>query len=263
MRAICALVVYAYALTKQVFRPTYIIQDNHEDLDRTLDALATESPLQEAYVRAVLLKISLSSHEGLRETRATLVTDEVTGTVGGWVPSELRDSFRASVKSLCDTVCRDWELVQHLEDRVRPCFVFELPEDWQRLPSLAPPKVPKGAPQEPSKRQDVDEGQIINERQRRQQITRPDMVVEDDVVSVIWPAFLASNPSQADEDLDLLHSGYVLTQADIEHAEAEVSEMTRRASRKAHRKNASTASRPRRDSGIFLSSGGSGEPGAK
>jgi len=47
--------VYGHALAKHVWRSTYIVQNN--ELDKTLEALAYEDPLHEAYLRAVLLKV--------------------------------------------------------------------------------------------------------------------------------------------------------------------------------------------------------------
>lgn len=261
MRVIAALVIYAQALSRHVFRPTYIIQNNYDDIDQILDTLARESPLQEAYVRAVLLRASSDSREVHRETCSTIVASDVTGAMAGWLSANQREGFHTAVKRLSDDACQGWKRVQHLADRVRPSFMFELSEDWQSLPSTPPTTVQNGMAHEeelPALRE-VEGRQTTDERHTQRHAGRPNLVEKSEVISIIWPAFFASNPSQTDDEaLDRLHCGYVLTRAEVEDAEVEISEESRRTSRKTHRKNDSIPRRQRQGSLGFLSIGGSG-----
>lgn len=262
MRVIASLIIYAQALSKHVFRPTYIIQNNHDELDQMLDSLARESPLHEAYVRAVLLRTSSDSREMHRETCSTAVASDVTGVIAGWLSASERESFHSAVKRLSKDACEGWEYVQRLVDRVSPSFVFELSEDWQRLPSPTQPIVQNGAAQEeePLVLTEAERLQITNEEERtQQQPSRPILVEKSDVISIIWPAFFASSPSQTDDEaLDRLHCGYALTRVDVEDAEAEIYEESRRTNRKMHRRNDSISRNQGKNPMSFLSSGGSG-----
>lgn len=244
MRVIASLIIYAQALSRHVFRPTYIIQNNHDELDQMLDSLARESPLQEAYVRAVLLRTTSDSREMHRETCSTVVASDVAGVIAGWLSASERETFHSAVKRLSEDACEGWEYVQRLVDRVRPSFVFELSEDWQRLPSPTQSMVQNGTAHE-------EEPLALAEAERRQ--------ITDEERTLIWPAFFASSPSQTDDEaLDRLHCGYTLTRADVEDAEAEIYEESRRTDRKMHRRNDSISRNQGKNPMSFLSSDGSG-----
>lgn len=252
LRVASGITVYGHALAKHVWRSTYIVQNN--ELDKALEALAYEDPLHEAYLRAVLLKVLPERQSRCKDACVKRAVADVIDGVARLVPAEQRDAFEARLKLVSSKICNHWMLVQRLEEKVEPDFsLFNACHNaWRPLPTLSGQKKPDrnashGLPQATQSRQ-----QMLN-RQQAQDANRRANSATEGVACVVWPAFVYLSSHQVAETL--LQPGYTLMQVQMAGADTDVS---RRASRRVKRQNETTVpERKRRDSGIFLSSGGS------
>ncbi|KAK1674271.1 hypothetical protein BDP55DRAFT_554823 [Colletotrichum godetiae] len=250
MRATAGLIIYARALTRYVFRPTYFSQES--DDKELLDALPTTNAFQDTVVRAVLLEVLPDKQRMRQEACAEHVIEDVIAATVGWVPADRRATLRSRLSSLTSMLCGAWQRVQRLRERVEPCFTFETLDDWQQLPpwvdtvpsdnraKASPPRQGKGG------------------HQPRQEHSKLVGFSTQDVFQVVWPAFLVIGLEQGTEEeeegtSDLVCHGYVLTRAGVQDAEDE--DTPRRAMRRAMRHSNAVAQRNRRDSAVFLSHG--------
>ena len=268
MRVVAGLIIFGEALAEHIFRPTHITRGG--ELDEVLGHLGTQNPLQEMYARSALLKALPGRQEKNQAAAVKSVVTHVSSVLSILVPSSRQGEFESGLKQVSGQICRGWSKVQQLEERVRPSFSFDFPEDWQPLP---PPsaQTPTKSSSSPSAQSST---QQKGRRQNQQQSTTPPgLLTAEEFKEVTWPAFLAINPEQPREEeggaissWELIHQGYILTKAQAKEAEQErdAEEEVSRRFRKTTRQNGSDPRRPqgrRRDSGInlfFHSSGNSG-----
>ncbi|KAJ6785610.1 hypothetical protein PWT90_00483 [Aphanocladium album] len=243
MRVVAGLAVCGRALARHLFRDTFLTNDY--ELDTQLQLLATADRLHHAYVRAALAKVLPVEQKQVQKSGAEKVISDVMLAVGPWSPDE--QALRSGLKRLCDKAIHCWALAQQVEDRVWPDFKFELSEDWQPLPIPRACTTPTA--NAPNGKKMPNTSQAQNGAPSRE----PHQVLSSDVVKVVWPTFFAAepqSPGSADTaDQDRLLCGYVLTQAQSQKAEEEIS---RRAARRTRRTDAAPQKK-RRDSGVFLS----------
>ncbi|KAK0367610.1 hypothetical protein CLIM01_15033 [Colletotrichum limetticola] len=83
MRATAGLIIYARALTRYVFRPTYFSQES--DDKELLDALPTTNAFQDTLVRAVLLEVLPDKQRMRQEACAQHVIEDVIAATVGWL----------------------------------------------------------------------------------------------------------------------------------------------------------------------------------
>ncbi|KAK2778387.1 hypothetical protein CKAH01_11784 [Colletotrichum kahawae] len=149
-------------------------------------------------------------------------------------------------------LCGAWRRVQRLQERVEPCFTFETLDDWQQLPPwIDTVPLANRAKVSPSR-------QEKGGRQPLQETPKLVGFLTQDVVKVVWPAFLSVGLEQAAEEeeggvSDPVCHGYVFTRAGVQDAVDE--DTPRRAMRRAMRNGNAVAQRNRRDSAVFLSHG--------
>jgi hypothetical protein len=138
--------------------------------------------------------------------------------VGEWIPSGNWDTFRSGLQQLSSTICRDWRLVQTVEERIVPNFSFDDTDDWQPLPELTVcTDVTAATLASTAQQQKIREGQ-------RKQPGRGTQPLTAERVKVVWPAFLTADPQQQDEDdTGLLANGYVLRHTNLKDAEDKMS----------------------------------------
>lgn len=229
MRVIAALVILAHALVRHVLRPTYLLNDQSEELDRMLDGLAKSQTGHDAFVRAVLLKATAWREDDPALARSELAVREFATAVQHWIPADRSDEFYNEMRRLTAPLGETWKTVQRTRQRVDPRLSFEVPEDWRRLPPVTTPQDRPQSSAEPS---------------------QPSVaLVETEVIGAVWPAFLVHE----EDTWDIVHPGYALTRGDIKEASEEA---TRRGSRRTARRSETTNGTNRRDSGVsFLSPG--------
>lgn len=250
MRVVAGLMAYSRALVGHVFRPTYLTQ-SHE-LDGVLHQTAAQNPRQAAYIRAVLLKAMPERQRHIQDGEVDLAVKEVSDAVGHWLQSV--QAFESGLKPVFQSASTTWALIQLLEERILPHLNFHLPEDWRTLPhslfqaGSAPNPGPSRQVPQHKKSQDGQTNMPTGSPQ-------PNELSNGNVARVVWPAFLAADPQGSDDLPDLVSQGYVLTQAQMKGAENEISEASQRAKARPVRRTGSAATKKRRDSAVYLSSG--------
>lgn len=244
MRVVAGLAACGRALERHLFRDSFLTH-GHE-LDKQLHNLATTDGLHHAYVRAALAKVLPETQKQIQSSATEKVISEVMLVVDKWSPDE--QALRSGLKRICDKAMDCWALAQTVEDRIWPDFRFELPEDWQPLPVPPTRATPMANAPNGKKTPNTGKAQQNNTPNRE-----PQQILASDVVQVVWPTFFAAeaqNPSSADTmDQERLHCGYILTQAQSQQAEEELSQRAARRTRRIE----SAPQKKRRDSGVFLS----------
>ncbi|KAI6781959.1 uncharacterized protein J7T54_005170 [Emericellopsis cladophorae] len=244
MRAIVGLSIYSKALDKHIFRSTFFPLG--PECDNILDTLPTVNPDQDALVRAVLLKVAPEEQDKHREHCVERTVNEVASTFAGWLSTDQRSQFRSRLDNLTRKITTVWQRVQKLNERVKPHFVLDALDDWLPLSKVAAGLVPTdhGVKTAPS-RQESANGQTK---------TVPGALTADDIVRVVWPAFVVPNVVATNNEecpTELVYTGYVLTRDDVQSAADE--ELPQRVMRRATRNGSTPAQKKRRDSVSFLS----------
>ncbi|KAH8712347.1 hypothetical protein HC256_005545 [Beauveria bassiana] len=232
-------------VTMHLFRDSFLTQ-SHE-LDEKLHLLATTDRLHHAYVRAALAKVLPAAQTQGQNRGAELAINEVMTAIGRWARDER--ALRSGLENICNKALKCWALAWQVEDRIWPEFEYELPEDWQPLPLLCWPAAPTVNTSNRKKMPKTDNSQ--NGAPNHE----PRQLLGSEVAKVVWPTIFAAEPQVPDSSdataLVRLHCGYVLTQAQSQDAEEEIS---RRAARRTRRAD-SVPQNNRRNSGVFLSGG--------
>ncbi|EJP62006.1 putative MEI5 protein [Beauveria bassiana ARSEF 2860] len=246
IRVVAGLAACGKALGRHLFRDSFLTQ-SHE-LDEKLHLLATTDRLHHAYVRAALAKVLPTTQTQGQNRGSALAINEVMAAIGRWAPDER--ALRSGLESICDKALQCWALARQVEDRIWPEFEYELPEDWQPLPLPCWPAAPTVNTPNRKKMPKTDNNNSQNGAPNHE--TRQLLKSE---VKVVWPTIFAAEPqvpgSSDATALDRLHCGYVLTQAQSQDAEEEISHRAARRTRRAD----SVPHKNRRNSGVFLSGG--------
>ncbi|EXU95298.1 hypothetical protein X797_011625 [Metarhizium robertsii] len=250
MRVAAGLAAYGKALDGYIFKPVYMTSQNDE-IDQTLNALWTKNASHAFYVRAVLLSVLPETQEKKKNERVNEVVKQVYDAVGSFVNSERKEEFKSKLEDLCNRTCDGWMQIQHLEERVRPSFSPNYINVWKPLPGSSSSRRTETTTSTPSPASST----AASTSQKKPEEGQPR---RQEVGKVIWPSFLYQYPEDPDEDL--LHHGYVLTDAQTAEAEKE-GESSRRLARRNTRNNEQIGTKKRRDSGIFLPKGGSDRSG--
>ncbi|KAG6057629.1 hypothetical protein E4U17_001135 [Claviceps sp. LM77 group G4] len=269
MRVAAGLAAYAKALDKYVFKPVYMTSCTDE-IDHILNTLWNEDPSHEFFVRSVLLKILPQTQDEKKQARVREVVENVHRTLDLWVSSAHREHFKAGLEVLCEHMCQAWMQIQHLRDRVRPSFSFSYHGGWRPLPvspmmatedttatasaSVSSPAL-ASASNNDNDDMNNDDNEINNSNSNKSERSAKGLPRRQDIGKVVWPSFLYHHPEDEHDDEELLLPGYFLTDAQTAEAENE-EESPRRQARRTTRNLDKAAGKRRRDSGIFLSTGG-------
>ncbi|KAK2026470.1 hypothetical protein LX32DRAFT_730114 [Colletotrichum zoysiae] len=255
MRVVASLAILAFALSEHVFQPTYLLDNN--ELAGLLDYLTTASDFEkdmEAHLRSVLLKLCPSKHESNASERAKKASNDLIRRVGPLLPESKRDEFASALEKICQGAARCWAHVQRLVDRVDPVTRFEMTADMDAWKLMELP----GMDGEPSKaRGSPSPGGKKNGAQPKTQASGSSSGAVEDVVAVVWPAFILF------DEQETLREGLVLKGSQVEEAKKEESSgfrsgarrMTRHNSRRQSTQNGGDAAERK----AFLS-GGAGGP---
>lgn len=230
MRVAVGLSVLGEIFSRYIFRPTYITTG--DEIDDVLISLRTESPLQEAYIRAVLLKVPVLSKRRLTggESHTRKVAMSMLDVVGALIPAEQRGNFQSDFMQLYAKAAANWVPVQQMQEAVHVTFHYDLPEDWKPLPIET---------ENNRTSTDTASSKSIGRDRQRKILSPTQQQKHESIVGIVWPCFLAMNLPEGDssyeESFQLIHPGYVLTKAQVEDAEQE--EFSRRAARKHSRRS--------------------------
>jgi hypothetical protein len=90
------------------------------------------------YARATLLNVLPERQKRNQKAAVESVVDQVSLVLSHLVPPSRRDEFKSALERTTNQICQGWSTVQRLEERIKPSFSFDIPEDWQPLllPSL-------------------------------------------------------------------------------------------------------------------------------
>lgn len=256
MRVVAGLMTCGKALEKHLFRDSFLTRD--PELNEALHVLAKEDQLHHAYVRAALAKVLPAAQDQCRAHSVESAINDIVTAIGKLSSNE--QSLRYGLKRLCDKAMTFWTLAQQLEDRVWPAFEVELPEEWEPIP-LSVLETPTSPTDTPTNVNAPTTAEARNDGKNHERLT----LRESDIARVVWPTLLTAETQEPDSTVaaepECLHHGYVLTQAQFQEAEEEISNRAARRTRRADM----GSQRRRRDSGVFLSSGGAfgGGPSSK
>ncbi|KID95708.1 hypothetical protein MAJ_08354, partial [Metarhizium majus ARSEF 297] len=230
MRVAVGLSVLGEIFSRYIFRPTYITTG--DEIDDVLISLRAESPLQEAYIRAVLLKVPVLSKRRLTggESHTRKVAMSMLDVVGALIPAEQRGNFQSDFMQLYAKAAANWVPVQQMQEAVHVTFHYDLPEDWKPLPIET---------ENNRTSTDTASSKSIGRDRQRKILSPTQQQKHESIVGIVWLCFLAMNLPEGDssyeESFQLIHPGYVLTKAQVEDAEQE--EFSRRAARKHSRRS--------------------------
>jgi hypothetical protein len=274
MRLATGLATLGRALERHIFQPLYISEDE-DGLTASMGKVLDDNPELETHARGVVL--NLLDHDTLvakGEARTKKAAMEVSRDVKKFIPPEMGASFDKDLQQVCDQALDTWLPLQRVADRVMVELSYpELGEEWKELPmpprttarngninSSSSGKQPKTTSRHSNGSSSSQAGPSGQRRsasggpsQGQSSTPRPGSSNLGGPVYGVWPAFIVN-----DDDVTLLHHGFVLTEEQVKEATEEVAkgETGRRDYRARARRN-TDASR-RRNSTSFLASGGGG-----
>lgn len=133
MRIAAVLAVLSRALSKHVFRPTYLI-DNDVELAAVLRNLEAVSPQQEYHARSTLLAVLPDREKQNASRRVKAVVREVSYLVQHLLSALQYEAFRTALLESCELACRQWTKIQHAAMKIEPYFGPPFDDfDWQVL----------------------------------------------------------------------------------------------------------------------------------
>ncbi|KAM3537951.1 hypothetical protein ARSEF1564_009135 [Beauveria bassiana] len=206
MRIAAALRVAGMFLQRHVFRHALVSYE----LDRALDAVALVNPDHEAFVRSVLLKlhkVAPEEQEEMQKDNVDSAVKEIASTLGQIVPNV--EGFHSRLQPLCEMAAEAWKPTAEMEGRIEAHIRFIESDDCRPVPfpqaQSEPP--PNGA----------------NNNDNSQPPSDPVQLSKGDLARVIWPLAMAHHFDGDGPEFEVMSCGYVLTKAQIQEAEEEVS----------------------------------------
>ncbi|KAM3504614.1 hypothetical protein MY11210_008285 [Beauveria gryllotalpidicola] len=216
MRVAAALRVSGMYLQRHVFRHALVSYE----LDRALDAVALVNPDHEAFVRSVLLKlhkVAPEEQEEMQKDNVDSAVKEIAGTLGQIVPNV--EGFHSRLQPLCEMAAEAWKPTAEMEGRIEAHIRFIESDDCRPVPFLEAESEPpaNGA-----------NGQNSNNNKSaaspsKQPPSSPVQLSKGDLARVIWPLAMAHHFDGDGPEFEMMSCGYVLTKAQIQEAEEEVS----------------------------------------
>lgn len=132
MRVAAVLGICAQLLSKHIFQPTYLLNDN--SLSNLIVEISEVDPDTELYLRSVLLPIHPNKQEKNAKARIGHVVASVVQYAGPMLSEESEEEFRVSLTNICKTICEKWMDFQKLEAQVESTFEAGDEDDWSLLP---------------------------------------------------------------------------------------------------------------------------------
>lgn len=133
MRIAAVLAVLSRALSKHVFRPVYLIE-NDVELAAVLRNLEAVSPQQEYHARSTLLAVLPDREKRNAARRVKAVVREVSYLVQHLLSALQYEAFCTSLLESCELACRQWNKIQHAAMKIEPYFGPPFDDfDWQVL----------------------------------------------------------------------------------------------------------------------------------
>ena len=276
MRLATGLAVLGRALERHIFQPLYISEDE-DGLTASMGEVLDENPELETHARGVVLNLlDRDTIVAKGEARAQKAVMEVSKDVKKFIPAEMGDSFNKELHLLCDQALETWLPLQRVADRVMVEFSYTASsEEWKELPIPSGTTTNNGHVNGSSSgRQAKNTSRHSNgstsssqpgpsgqrgsasggSSQGQSSTPRPASSNPGKHWYEVWPAFIVN-----DDDVTLLHHGFVLTEEQVKEAREEVAkgETERRENRTRTRRH-TEANRRRNSTTSFLTRGGGG-----
>ncbi|KAM3498316.1 hypothetical protein MY10362_008361 [Beauveria mimosiformis] len=208
MRVAAALRVAGMFLQRHVFRHALVSYE----LDRALDAVALVNPDHEAFVRSVLLKlhkVAPEEQEEMQKDNVDSAVKEIASTLGQIVPNV--EGFHSRLQPLCEMAAEAWKPTTEMEGRIEAHIRFIESDDCRPVP------FPQAQSESPPN------GANSNDNQPAASPSNPVQLSKGDLARVIWPLAMAHHFDGDGPEFEVMSCGYVLTNAQIQEAEEEVS----------------------------------------
>lgn len=142
MRIAAVLAVLSRALTKHIFRPSYLVE-NDTELAKALKDLEAVSPAQELHTRSTLLAVLPEKEKRSAARRVKAVVREVSYLVQHLLSALQFEAFSTALEESCGLACRQWRRIQTATMKIEPYFGPPYDDfDWQVL--LLPEKFAPG-----------------------------------------------------------------------------------------------------------------------
>lgn len=133
MRIAAVLAVLSRALSKHIFRPVYLIE-NDVELAAVLRSLEAISPQQEYHARSTLLAVLPDREKRNAARRVKAVVREVSWLVQHLLSALQYEAFCTALLESCELACRQWNKIQHAAMKIEPYFGPPFDDfDWQVL----------------------------------------------------------------------------------------------------------------------------------
>ncbi|KAK7746254.1 hypothetical protein SLS53_002213 [Cytospora paraplurivora] len=133
MRIAAVLAVLSRALTKHIFRPSYLV-DNDAELSRVLKDLEAVNPAQELHARSTLLAVLPERERRSAARRVKTVVREVSYLVQHLLSALQYEAFCTALEESCELARRQWRRIQHASMKIEPYFGPPYDDfDWQVL----------------------------------------------------------------------------------------------------------------------------------
>lgn len=133
MRIAAVLAVLSRALSKHIFRPVYLI-DNDVDLATVLRNLEATNPQHEYYVRSTLLAVLPDRGKRNATRRIKAVVREVSYLVQHLLSALQYEAFCTALLESCELACLQWNKIQRAAMKIEPYFGPPFDDfDWQVL----------------------------------------------------------------------------------------------------------------------------------
>ncbi|ROV90478.1 hypothetical protein VMCG_09818 [Cytospora schulzeri] len=142
MRIAAVLAVLSRALTKHIFRPSYLVE-NDTELTKALKDLEAVNPAQELHTRSTLLAVLPEKEKRSAARRVKAVVREVSYLVQHLLSALQFEAFSTALEESCELACRQWRRIQNATMKIEPYFGPPYDDfDWQVL--LLPEKFGPG-----------------------------------------------------------------------------------------------------------------------
>lgn len=133
MRIAAVLAVLSRALTKHIFRPTYLIE-NDSELSQILRSLEAANPAHELHLRSTLLAVLPEREKRNATKRVKAVVREVSYVVQHLLSALQYESFCIALEQSCELACSHWRQIQMATMKIEPYFGPPYDDfDWQVL----------------------------------------------------------------------------------------------------------------------------------
>lgn len=221
MRVAAVLGICAEALSRHIFRSTYLLDGNQ--LHELIDFLQDQDWHKGIYLRSVLLRSRPDMQEENSIKRAKTLVAEVLELTKPILSDEKQLLFGDSLLKICKNIAEQWMRLQGLEAAVEPEFgLNEDADDWTPFPLWHNTTRAANGNDECSLDQDPKKP-APSKADSKLNITHSNFVV--------WPAFFISKEGE----VELLQQGFALSEEQMKSAKDEESAIASRRARQAAR----------------------------